>query len=159
MEQIILRTAKPDDLETLLQFEQGVISAERPFDSTLKPGNINYYDLKEMMEDPAIEIIVAQSGNEIIASGYARIENAKLYLKHSKHAYFGFMYVRPDYRGKGVNQKIIKALQQWSAAKGISEIRLDVYYENVPAIKAYEKAGFSKHMIEMRMNLEDHYDF
>ena len=159
MEQIILRTAGPDDLETLLQFEQGVISAERPFDPTLKAGNINYYDLKEMMEDPAIEIMVAQSGNKIIASGYARIENAKPYLKHRKHAYFGFMYVRPDYRGNGLNQKIIKALQQWSSAKGISEIRLDVYHENAPAIKAYEKAGFSKHMIEMRMNLEGHQDF
>lgn len=159
MEQIILRTASLADLETLLQFEQGVISAERPFDPTLKPGNINYYDLKEMLEDPEVEIMVAQSGNEIIGSGYARIENSKPYLKHRKHAYFGFMYVRPDYRGKGVNQKIIKALQQWSAAKGISEIRLDVYHGNAPAIKAYEKAGFSRHMIEMRMNLEGYQDF
>jgi hypothetical protein len=32
-------------------------------------------------------------------------------------------------------------------------MRLDVYYGNTDAIKAYEKAGFVKHMVEMRVGL------
>jgi len=53
-----------------------------------------------------------------------------------------------------VNQKIIEALMQWSASQNVYELRLDVYYDNLTAIRAYEKAGFKKHMIEMRMGLE-----
>ena len=37
----IVRKATLDDLPTLLLFEQGVIEAERPFDPTIKSGDIN----------------------------------------------------------------------------------------------------------------------
>jgi ribosomal protein S18 acetylase RimI-like enzyme len=32
-------------------------------------------------------------------------------------------------------------------------MRLDVYENNIAAIKAYEKAGFTKHMVEMRRGI------
>jgi ribosomal protein S18 acetylase RimI-like enzyme len=151
MENIIIRPASFADMDTLLRFEQGVITAERPFDPTLKDDPINYYDLVGMIERPDIELLVAELNGELIGSGYARIEEAKVYLKHPKHAYLGFMYVDPAHRGKGVNQKIITTLKKWATERNINELRLDVYYDNLPAIKAYEKIGFSKLMIEMRL--------
>lgn len=141
------------DLDILLEFEQGIVQTERPFDPTLKDGHINYYDIAAMIEASHVEVVVAELGSEIIGSGYARIEDSKVYLKHLKHAYLGFMYVKPEYRGKGVNKKVVDALQDWAAKRGITEFRLDVYSENSPAIKAYEKIGFKKHLIEMRMEL------
>jgi len=150
MDEIIIRPATFADMDTLLRFEQGVITAERPFDSTLKDEHINYYDLVGMIERPDIELLVAELNGELIGSGYARIEEAKVYLKHPKHAYLGFMYIDPAHRGKGVNQKIITALKKWATEKNVYELRLQVYYDNLPAIKAYEKIGFSKLMIKMR---------
>ena len=41
----IIRQARHTDLDTLFRFEQGVITAERPFDPTLKKDPIHYYDL------------------------------------------------------------------------------------------------------------------
>jgi ribosomal protein S18 acetylase RimI-like enzyme len=153
MEQIITRTATLADLDTLLEFEQGIIQTERPFDPTLKDGHINYYDIAAMIQAPHIEVVVAEAGSEIIGSGYARIDDSKIYLKHRKHAYLGFMYVKPEYRGKGVNRKVIDALQHWAMAREITEFKLDVYSDNLPAVKAYEKIGFSKLLVEMRMEL------
>lgn len=153
MENIITRKATLNDLETLRRFEQGVISAERPFDPTLKKGHINYYDLEYMIDAPHIELIVAELNGELVGSGYARIEDAKHYLQHDQHSYLGFMYVEPQHRGKGINKIIIDALKKWSLSQNITELRLDVYHDNSPAIKAYEKVGFRKHMIEMRMGL------
>ena len=46
MSEVIVREATPDDLPILLEFEQGVIEAERPMDSGLKEGPINYYDIE-----------------------------------------------------------------------------------------------------------------
>ena len=154
MDGVIIRKATGKDLDTLLVFEQGVIEAERPFDKTLKDDPIRYYNLNEMMNDPNVHLVVAELNHEIIGSGYARIENAKPFLQHPKHAYLGFMYVCPKERGKGINQEIIKELKQWSLLKNITELRLDVYKNNAPAIKAYEKTGFAQHMIEMRMGIE-----
>jgi GNAT superfamily N-acetyltransferase len=153
MDQIIVRKASLQDLNTLFRFEQGVITAERPFDSTLKNGDIYYYELEEMITASHIEIVVAELGHELIGSGYARIEKAKHYLQHEYHAYLGFMYVEPKHRGKGVNMKIINALKEWAISQNIAELRLEVYADNVSAIKAYEKAGFRSNMVEMRMGL------
>ena len=154
MAPIIVRPATNADLDTLLRFEQGVILAERPFDPTLKPDPNSYYDLPYMLTTPEVELVVAEQDSVLIGSGYARIEKAKHYNNHTHHAYLGFMYVVPEHRGKGVNRLIIDALSKWARAQNITELRLDVYNDNSPAIAAYEKVGFKKHMILMRLGLD-----
>jgi GNAT superfamily N-acetyltransferase len=153
MHNITIRKAHPDDLKKLLEFEQGIITAERPFDPTLKEGKIHYYNIEKMISASHIEVLVAVADSKVIGSGYARLEAAKPYLNHETYAYLGFMYTDPNHRGKGVNSKIIEALKDWCRSKDILELRLDVYNDNAPAIKAYEKVGFKKHLINMRMGL------
>jgi GNAT superfamily N-acetyltransferase len=59
------------------------------------------------------------------------------------------MYTDPRHRGKGVNAVIIEALKEWCRSQNITELRLDVYHDNPSAIRAYEKAGFKKHLVNM----------
>lgn len=150
---IITRPAVLEDLETLLAFEQGVIEFERQLDSTLKSHKTHYYNIPELITATHIQLIVAEYKGEIIGCGYVRIETSKPYLQHQQHGYLGFMFVKPNFRGKGVNKIIIDVLKAWAISKEIKELRLDVYYGNLGAIKAYKKAGFNNHMIEMRMGL------
>lgn len=150
MNDLIIRQATPSDKPILLQFEQGVIEAERPCDPTLKRDDTLYYDIDEMIRAPHIELLVAEVNGKLAGCGYARIESSKQYLQHRQHAYLGFMYVTPEHRGKGINQKIMEALKDWSVGQGVHELRLEVYVQNESAIKAYEKIGFVRHMYEMR---------
>lgn len=152
---ITTRRATIDDLDALLRFEQSVVEAERPFDTTLKDGVLHYYDLAKLISSADAEVIVAETDGEIIGSGYARVEPSKPYLKHQKHSYLGFMYVVPAFRGQGVNKMIVEALEAWSISKGITEMRLEVYSQNAAAIRAYEKAGYTGHMLAMRKGLSD----
>lgn len=153
MTPIKIRKAKIDDLAILLEFEQGIITAERPYDSTLKEDKIHYYNIEKMIVATDVEVLVAEIDSVIVGSGYARIAAAKPYLNHENYAYLGFMFTDPKHRGKGVNSKIIDALKNWSRSLDIYELRLDVYNDNLSAIKAYEKAGFKKHLINMRIGL------
>jgi len=146
-----IRTATMDDLPVLLNFEQEIIKAERPFDVTIKEEPISYYDIGEMIQDPKAQVVVAEVENKIVASGYAIAKKARHYLDHEFYAYLGFMYTDEDYRGMGINAMIVEELKNWSNQKGFKEIRLTVYNENLSAIKAYEKVGFKKHIIEMRL--------
>lgn len=151
MNNIKIRTAYLNDLPILLEFEQGIIRFERFFDVTLNVDPISYYDIKAMITNPDVEVVVAVCNNEIIGSGYASIEKAKSYLRHHTYAYLGFMFVQPKYRGKGVIGVLIDNLKTWVNAKGIEEIRLDVYSKNTGALKAYKKAGFVVHLTNMRL--------
>ena len=57
------------------------------------------------------------------------------------------------YRGNGIIQHILDALKDWSKSKGINELRLEVYNENIIAKKAYVKAGFTPNLLEMRIEI------
>ncbi len=152
---ISVRAAMPADLQALQSFQQGIIAAERPFDPTLRAGIIHYYDLARLLADEGVKLVIAESGSEPVGCGFARIEAAKDYLTHREHAYLGLMYVDPRFRGQGINQRILEHLQRWCRFKGVTELRLDVYAGNSSAIRAYEKAGFSSHLLKMRMALPD----
>lgn len=155
MNGIKIREATPDDLPTLLEFEQGVIEAERPMDAGLREGPINYYDIERLINSPDIRLAVAEIDGKLIGCGYARIDAAKPYLKYDRQSYLGFMYVLPDFRGKGINQLILDDLYKWTLSREVTEIRLEVYPTNPAAIRAYEKAGFKPYLLQMHRSLEE----
>lgn len=148
---VIIREARLQDLPELLGFEQKLIEAERPFDPTIRQPPVNYYDLKALLLDEQVGVYVAEYKGMLVSSGYGMARKARHYLDHEEYAYLGFMYTLPEFRGKGINQMILKALQDWAKSMGLNELRLTVYEDNLPAVKAYEKAGFRKHIVEMRL--------
>ncbi len=148
---IQIRSASIEDLPTLLEFEQGIVSAERPFDETLVQEKFHYYDLAARIKDTDAEVVVAVVDGSVVGSGSAIIKNGNPYNAFDRYCFLGFMYVAPAHRGKGVNKLIIEKLTEWSDKKGLKEIRLQVYSDNLPAIKAYEKVGFKKILTEMRL--------
>jgi GNAT superfamily N-acetyltransferase len=157
MEKINIRVATLEDHPVLLQFEQGLVAAERPFDPTIREGHIRYYDIPGLITSDHIRLVVAETDEILIGCGYARIEPAdRPYLIHAHHAYLGFMYTRPDFRGQGINRMIIAALEAWALEKKMTEMVLEVYYDNKGAIRAYEQAGFSRHLIKMRKSIARH---
>lgn len=148
-----IRRAIQQDLSVLLDFEQKIITTERPMDPTLiQDQPIHYYPLKDYIDDPKTEVLVAVNGDEIVGSIYGQIRPRKDFFTTSHLGYIGFMYVRKNYRGQGVSQKLIDAISRWFDEQAIEEIILHVYAKNPRAIRAYEKVGFENHLIEMRLN-------
>ncbi len=152
---IIIRRAKKEDLPTLLEFEQDLIQTEKPFDPTFIPERFSYYDIKALMENEEAEVLVAETNGVLVGSGHARTRMGESYNAFGAHAFLGFMYCRPDYRGKGINKLIIDGLLEWARARNLTEIKLQVYDENAPAIRAYEKVGFKKILTTMRLDIND----
>jgi len=153
LEEIIYRKASLNDQALLLGLEQKVIEAERPYNSTIKENDAAYYDLNSLLTATNSYLIVAEIEGRIIGSGYAQVRPSKKSLKHVFHSYLGFMYVDPLCRGKGVNKQIIETLIEWSKGQGVEDFYLDVYEGNDSAIRAYEKVGFVKSLVEMKLNL------
>jgi ribosomal protein S18 acetylase RimI-like enzyme len=150
---ISIRTARISDLQTLLEFEQGVIEAERPLDPFLAEGALSYYNIPELIASDQIHFVVAVCQNKLVASGYLSLENSKHYHKNPTHGYIGFIYVKPEFRGKRISNFVLATLQSWAKEKNLNELRLDVYSNNPSAIKAYERFGFEKSLVNMRINI------
>ncbi|MCJ8319811.1 MAG: GNAT family N-acetyltransferase [Colwellia sp.] len=155
MKNLIIRKALLKDKEQLLNLEQEVVEAERPFNTSIKPNDAIYYDMAKLLNDDTSHLLVAEFEGQIIATGYAQIRTSKTSLKHNEHSYLGFMYVVPEFRGLGINGQIMNILIDWSKEQGVSDLYLDVYEGNDAAIRAYEKIGFAKSMVEMKLDLEE----
>ena len=150
----IVRKATTEDIPVLMKFMKKLVEAERLMDPTIKDGHVVYYDLTEIMLNEESELFVVELNKELVASGYAKIKTDSPYLKHKKQGYLGFMFVPEKHRRNGYNKLIMDTLLKWCKQRNIFEIRLDVYNTNPPAIRAYEKTGFKKHLVNMRMNIE-----
>jgi RimJ/RimL family protein N-acetyltransferase len=51
-------------------------------------------------------------------------------------------YIHQDYHGKGLGTFITKTILEEAKRKGFHRVTLRVVADNIPAIKAYERAGF-----------------
>ncbi len=154
MTKINIREADLNDLSTLLAFEQSIVESERPNERNIKQSEVNFYDLESLILHKDSIVLVAELDNKLIGSGFADIRKSRGYLEDEFHAYLGFMYVDPQHRGKGINQLVTQQLIDWSKARGMTVISLEVLEKNASALRSYEKAGFEKVLVEMRMYLE-----
>jgi GNAT superfamily N-acetyltransferase len=151
---IHIRKATLDDMPALLEFEQGLVDAERPMDDMIIAKEVtHYYDIPALIHGPDVTLLVAETDGKNIGCGYGRIMENNRWNIEKLYGYIGFMYVLPEFRGKGISDRIINRLCEWFREKGLREVRLKVYETNEPAIKAYRKSGFFEHMKEMRMKI------
>ena len=149
------REATSQDIPRLLELEQCVVEAERPFNASIKSGTAIYYDLDDLVMSNKALLLVLEEDDNIVATGYAQIRPSKVSLAHEHHSYLGFMYVAPSHRGQGINAALIEQLVAWSKRQGVTDFYLDVYAQNESAIKAYEKVGFKSSMVEMKLSLSE----
>jgi len=81
--------------------------------------------------------VIEVKTNEII--GHAEIYLVKPDIARLCRILIG----REEYRGKGIGEKIIQQLKDYSFDRfDVEIVELNVYDWNTPAIKCYEKAGF-----------------
>ena len=153
--EIRIRRAIESDLETLKKFQAGIVAAERPFDPTIRKGEVSYYDLAALIGATDAFVAIAEANGATIGCGFARRAAARSFIEPPFHAYVGLMFVEPAFRGAGVSALILNRLKEWARSEGLSEIHLEVYPDNEAAVRAYKKAGFAPYMLEMRLPLDD----
>ncbi|MDA8685759.1 GNAT family N-acetyltransferase [Robiginitalea sp.] len=152
---IIIREATEKDIPVLLALEQVLVSAERPFDPTIKEDPVWYHDISGLVSDSESRFVVAESLGRVVACAFGIKKQPRHYLDHDAYAYLGLMVTAETHRGKGINGLLINDLKQWAITRGLYEMRLTVYDGNQSAIRAYEKAGFERHIVEMRFRVTD----
>ena len=148
---IKIRPAKISDLLFLENFQQQLVDFEKPFDQSIpKTGKVEYYNLKELLESEETNFLVAENESRVIGCGFGQIRKDNYWSVNEKIGYVGLVFVEEGFRGNGIAKLIVDKLIDWFKEKGISDIRLEVYSENLGALKAYRKCGFKDFSVKMR---------
>jgi len=78
-------------------------------------------------------------------AGYAVLTFGYSLEFHGRDAFVDEIYLRDEYRGRGIGNRALKFLTEVCAENGISALHLEVERSNTPAQAVYRKFGFEDH--------------
>ena len=87
--------------------------------------------------DKIRHVVVAYAGGEAVGCGAIKeYESGVAEIKR--------MFVRPEYRGRGVAEQILTELETWASELNYYECILETGVKQPEAIRLYQKSGYEK---------------
>lgn len=125
--------------ETTTVFE--LVTRERRIElieRTLEAPRIKRYEIDEVFADWASWEVgwVADEGG---VRGFATVEHEAW----NQRLNLWFLYIAPEWRRRGVGRALIERVEDHGRRVGASHVWLETSSANVPAVRAYERLGFS----------------
>ena len=90
--------------------------------------------LKNMIENPAAEILVAEKDNEVVGCVYLEKKNRVLYL--------GMLTVKPILQATGIGAILMQAAEENARQRDCNRIQMTVITERESLIQYYQRKGF-----------------
>jgi ribosomal protein S18 acetylase RimI-like enzyme len=94
------------------------------------------------------KIFMAEDENHAFV-GYLWVGEGTNMMTGLKHGYIYDIFVKEEFRGKGIGKILLEKAQSYSREKGYSRILLMVSANNETAMKLYSKMGFKAEQIYM----------
>ena len=124
---MIISAARPDDLDAVLVLEeQGFPAAER----------WSRDSWQAELDNPDRLVLVRHDarGQVVGVATFSLVADAADLLR---------VIVAPDSRGRGIGTSLVRAGMDWAKAVGARRMLLEVRPDNDPAVRTYNKLGFT----------------
>lgn len=135
---IIIKEASVEKVKNANSFLTMLINSERKYDENLMD-NVVINEFYEHKKENSI-IYFAYDNEDIIGYIYGFIKKDDLAV--SIVAQLDALFIKKEYRGKKVAQKLIEEFKIWCNLQGAKYIEVVAYCDNMEAIKTYLKQGF-----------------
>ncbi len=153
-----IRKAKLEDLDSLIELWEGYENFEESFVNLEKQSYVKKRgdaeknmreNFKKVLKGKKSDIFVAEESNEI--AGFILISKSKSDDIHTFDFYgeIPYIYIKKDFRGKGIGSKFFKKAKKWFKDKKLKYIKLDVNVKNKKAKEIYKKWGFDEYEVGM----------
>jgi len=107
--------------------------------------------LKQALEDPNYELLVAELDGEI--AGFIDRWDIPDFVHGAKLSYVQNLYILPRFRRKSVGGELLRKIVESAKRKGALEIHVTTEFGNKPAIGLYKRHGFVKEALQLEMGL------
>ena len=99
-------------------------------------------EYKKEIENPKNAIFVAIKDNKIVGYIECFVDDSFIEFYNYPRGFIGELYVLKLYRRKSIGKKLLNRALKWFKSKKLKEVRLEVFAENISAIKLYKKKTF-----------------
>jgi ribosomal protein S18 acetylase RimI-like enzyme len=152
-----VRQANIEDLDEIFQIKLDSKKEERKVNKDMIPINKSKEDfykyLKKDLESKYRAVFIALDGKEVVGIIIGRIYRSLKVLGYERRASLGNLFVKKEYRKKGIAKKLINALTKWCKKEEVKKITLSVYPQNTHIHEMYSKNGFKEFCTIMHKKL------
>ena len=134
---LVIRAAKPDDAQTILQFIKELACFERAEHEVV--ATVGDIEQSLSAEHATLHGIIAEKAGKAIGFGIYFYNYSTWQGRHG--IYLEDLYVTPDHRGKGVGKQLLKYLAKKAVAENCGRFEWSVLDWNQSAIDVYESLG------------------
>ena len=134
---LIIRDAEPKDAEEIIIMVKQVMKESGFFPHTAEEFNITVDHEIEYMKSTAL-FLLAEIDGKIVGS--ATLDRSDL-KKLEHNVTFGITILK-EYCGLGIGSILMEKVIEWTKSEGVEKIELEVFENNISAIKLYNKFGF-----------------
>jgi GNAT superfamily N-acetyltransferase len=146
-----IRRARSADLESLVSF---AVAEAKEAEGITKDSERVRQGITTALHDESVAMYwVLEQNNTGVIGGVSIVKEWSDW-NSGYYWWIQNMYILPEFRGKGLMERLIQALKDTARNEDALELRLYVHKNNAQAISAYQKVGFfdSDYRI-MTMNL------
>ncbi len=104
---------------------------------------------KKLVRARNSRLIVAEVDGQLAGYAILQVKKTAPVFAVEEYGYFGDIYVKPMFRGKGVSTALFQAGRRWFREKGLKWIAIDVHWGNTRAREIYQHWGFFPRNLEM----------
>jgi putative acetyltransferase len=131
MSDIVLEVVKPNQPDVVQ-----LISELDAYLVELYPPESNHLLDIEALMHPSITFVAALFNGKAVGCGAIRRDS-------EGYAEIKRMYVKPEYRGKGIAQRILAKLESLAEEDGLTVLRLETGIHQAEALRLYERSGYA----------------
>jgi ribosomal protein S18 acetylase RimI-like enzyme len=160
IEAVNVRPAAPADLPAIGRLGALLVGLHHDFDPerfiAATPRTEHGYAsfLGTQLNEPAIVVLVAERGGEVLGYTYAGVEGFDYMSLRGPAGVLYDIVVDPAHRGHGVGRTLLDATLAVLDARGVPRVVLSTAERNESAQRLFARAGFRRTMIEMTRELE-----
>lgn len=100
-------------------------------------------EYRDMLNSCRHRIVLAQADGTYVA--FIHVSLRYDYVEGADSSPVGYVegiYVRPEYRRRGIARKLIEHGEQWALSMGCSQFASDIEHDNTESYEFHVKAGF-----------------
>jgi ribosomal protein S18 acetylase RimI-like enzyme len=161
LSRILIRTYEPRDRADVIAAEADLQEYERKLHDTRIPGDVaaepTFRLLENLISANEGELFVAEEDGAFVgyAAGFVlRDENPAETEDSNVCGYINDVYVVPHRRGRGIASLLLRAVEKFLHAKGMTRLRINTLVDNESAKRAYVKHGFEPYEVMMEKRLK-----
>jgi GNAT superfamily N-acetyltransferase len=148
----------PDDEPAILSFIQGLQDFEHGFepDRRLDADFIpDHWADVQAKADARGALFIAEVTGKPVGWAFVLEEPGDLFVRaeERRHGFIAELFVAEEARGQGHGRALIEACAQWTKARGLIALIINVLAKNGKAAAVYERDGFAPYNVNLRKYL------